>query len=71
MTSYLFQGGRFLDPRQDALIDGISMLIEGDRVLEVSNRDQACERDRPDRRAPAVRVWQGEIWRGGRRRLKN
>jgi hypothetical protein len=28
MTSYLFSGGRFLDPRKDALQDGISVLVE-------------------------------------------
>ncbi len=38
MTSFLFHGGKFLDPRRDALIDGIELLIEGDRVKEVSDR---------------------------------
>ena len=28
MTSYLFSGGRFLDPRKDELQDGISVLVE-------------------------------------------
>ena len=28
VTSYLFSGGRFLDPRKDELQDGISVLIE-------------------------------------------
>ncbi|MBV9734791.1 MAG: amidohydrolase family protein [Acidisphaera sp.] len=34
--SYLFTGGRFLDPRQDALRDGVSVLVEGDTVKDVS-----------------------------------
>ena len=38
MTSYLFHGGRFLDPRRDELQDGISVLIEGGTVKEVSDR---------------------------------
>ncbi len=36
MTSYLFTGGRFLDPRQDALQDGIDVLVEDGTVREVS-----------------------------------
>ncbi len=38
MTSYLFHGGRFLDPRKDELQDGISVLIEDGTVKEVSDR---------------------------------
>lgn len=38
MTSYLFQGGRFLDPRRDELVDGINVLVEGERVKEVADR---------------------------------
>src|ERR1700759_4589898 len=38
MTSYLFTGGRFLDPRQDELQDGISVLVEDGIVKEVSDR---------------------------------
>jgi imidazolonepropionase-like amidohydrolase len=38
MTSYLFHGGRFLNPRQAELMDGIEVLIEGERVKEVSDR---------------------------------
>ena len=38
MNSYLFSGGRFLDPKQDALLDGMSVLIEGNVVKEVSDR---------------------------------
>ena len=38
MTAYLFSGGRFLDPRQPELRDGIEVLVEGDRVMEVSDR---------------------------------
>jgi len=39
MTSYLFSGGRFLDPHKDELQDGISVLIENGTVKEVSDRD--------------------------------
>jgi len=38
MTSYLFSGGRFLDPHKDELQDGISVLIENGTVKEVSDR---------------------------------
>lgn len=38
MTSFLFTGGRFLDPDRTELLDGIEVLIEGDRVQEVSER---------------------------------
>ncbi len=38
MTSYLFSGGRFLDPRQDNLRDGMSVLVEDGMVREVSDR---------------------------------
>ena len=38
MTSYLFSGGRFLDPRQDNLRDGMSVLVEDGMVKEVSDR---------------------------------
>ncbi|PTM41922.1 amidohydrolase family protein [Bosea sp. 124] len=38
MSLMLFTGGRFLDPAQDRLLDGIEVLIEGDRVVEVSDR---------------------------------
>jgi imidazolonepropionase-like amidohydrolase len=48
MSSFLFHGGRFLDPRRDELCDGIEVLVEGDRVREVS--------DRPVRTAAAMRV---------------
>lgn len=34
----VLHGGRFLDPRQDRLIDGIEILVEGDQVKEVSDR---------------------------------
>jgi imidazolonepropionase-like amidohydrolase len=48
MGAYLFQRGRFLDPRQDHVQDGIEVLIEDDRVKEVS--------DRPIRAEGATRV---------------
>jgi imidazolonepropionase-like amidohydrolase len=38
MTSYLFSGGRFLDPRLDDLRDGMEILVEGNVVKEVSDR---------------------------------
>jgi imidazolonepropionase-like amidohydrolase len=44
MTSFLFHGGRFLDPRRDELLDGIEVLIEDDRVKEVSDRPIAASR---------------------------
>jgi imidazolonepropionase-like amidohydrolase len=48
MSSFLFSGGRFLDPRRGELTDGIEVLIEGERVKEVS--------DRPIRSSSATRV---------------
>jgi imidazolonepropionase-like amidohydrolase len=38
MSSFLFSGGRFLDPRRGEVMDGIEVLIEGERVKEVSDR---------------------------------
>ena len=32
MSGFLFQGGKFLDPRQDALLDNVEVLIEGETV---------------------------------------
>jgi imidazolonepropionase-like amidohydrolase len=37
VTSYLFSGGRFLDPRKDDLQEGISVLVEDGIVTEVSD----------------------------------
>lgn len=48
MSSYLFFGGRFLDPRQNDLRDGVEVLVEGGTVKEVS--------DRPISAASALRV---------------
>jgi imidazolonepropionase-like amidohydrolase len=48
MSSFLFSGGRFLDPRRGELMDGIEVLIEGERVKEIS--------DRPIKSAAASRV---------------
>jgi imidazolonepropionase-like amidohydrolase len=42
MGSYLFSGGRFLDPEAGALLDGMHVLVEGDRVKEVSDRPIAA-----------------------------
>lgn len=36
MGLFLFTGGRFLDPRQDELIDGVEVLVEDALVREVS-----------------------------------
>jgi len=38
MAGYLFNGGRFLDPRQDELLDGVSVLVEEGTVKEVSDQ---------------------------------
>jgi imidazolonepropionase-like amidohydrolase len=48
MSSFLFSGGRLLDPRRGELLDGVEVLIEGERVKEVS--------DRPVKSAAATRV---------------
>ena len=48
MTSTLFTGGRLLDPSRDELLDGFQVLVEDDRVREVS--------DRPIRAAGAARI---------------
>jgi imidazolonepropionase-like amidohydrolase len=48
MGSYLFHGGKFLDPRQEMLLDGVWMLVEGDRIKEIS--------DRPIASAAAARI---------------
>jgi imidazolonepropionase-like amidohydrolase len=48
MSSFLFSGGRFLDPRRGELVDGVEVLIEGERVKEVA--------DRPIKSASATRV---------------
>jgi hypothetical protein len=37
--SYLLHGGRLLDPRRDELVEGVEVLIEGDRVKAVSRPD--------------------------------
>jgi imidazolonepropionase-like amidohydrolase len=42
MGSYLFTGGRFLDPRRDELIDGIEVLVEDTLIKEVSDRPIAA-----------------------------
>ena len=38
MTSFLFHGGRLLDPHRPELRDGVEVLVEGERVKEVSDR---------------------------------
>jgi len=48
MSSYVFHGGRLLDPRSDSLIEGANVLVENDRIREVS--------DRPISAATATRI---------------
>ncbi len=48
MSSFLFTGGRFLDPDRAELLDGIEVLVEGERVMHVS--------DRPIRASSATRI---------------
>jgi imidazolonepropionase-like amidohydrolase len=43
MSAYLFSGGRFLDPREPELREGIEVLVENDRVREVSDRPIASQ----------------------------
>jgi imidazolonepropionase-like amidohydrolase len=43
MTAYLFTGGRFLDPRASELREGVEVLVEGDRVRDVSDRPIATQ----------------------------
>jgi imidazolonepropionase-like amidohydrolase len=38
MTSYLFTGGRCLDPQRSELLEGVDVLVENDRIREVSDR---------------------------------
>lgn len=38
MSSYLFHGGRFLDPRLDQLREGVEVLVEDGTVREVADR---------------------------------
>jgi imidazolonepropionase-like amidohydrolase len=38
MSSFIFTGGRFLDPRLDELREGIEVLVEGNTIKEVSDR---------------------------------
>lgn len=48
MQSFLFAGGKFLDPRQDSLRDGVEVLVENGVVKEVS--------DQPIRAQAATRI---------------
>jgi len=43
MAAYLLSGGRFLDPRAPELRDGVEVLVEGDRIREVSDRPIASQ----------------------------
>ena len=40
--SYLFTGGQLLDPNRDTLLDGFEVLVENDRIKEVSDRPIAA-----------------------------
>jgi imidazolonepropionase-like amidohydrolase len=42
MSQFLFTNARLLDPTRDELADGMSVLVEGDRVREVSSRPIAA-----------------------------
>ena len=48
MAAFVFHGGKFLDPRKSELQEGIEVLIEDDRIREVS--------DRPISAASATRI---------------
>jgi imidazolonepropionase-like amidohydrolase len=49
MASYLFTGGRCLDPSRGELLDGLDILIENDRIKEVSESPiAAAKADRID-----------------------
>jgi hypothetical protein len=37
MSRFLFRGGRFLDPNLKELRDGVELLTEGERIVEVSD----------------------------------
>jgi imidazolonepropionase-like amidohydrolase len=39
MTSFIFHGGRLLNPRLDTLVDGFEVLVEGGYVKEVCDRE--------------------------------
>ena len=43
MSSYLFHGGRLLDPRRDALVQDAHVLVEDERIKEVSDRPLRAE----------------------------
>jgi len=38
VSSYLFHGGRLLDPRRETLVEGAHVLVEDDRIKEVADR---------------------------------
>ena len=38
MNQLLFTGGRFLDPTKDELMEGVNVLVDGERIKEVSDR---------------------------------
>ena len=53
MSLFLFTGGRFLDPRQDALQDGVDVLVEDGTIKEVG-RITASGAERIDLRGKTV-----------------
>jgi imidazolonepropionase-like amidohydrolase len=56
--SFLFHGGRLLDPHGDALIDGAEVLVEGEAIREVSDRPiSATAAQRIDLRGRTLMPW--------------
>jgi imidazolonepropionase-like amidohydrolase len=55
VTSYVFHGGRFLDPRRDELREGIEVLVTDGKVIEVADRPiLAAKADRIDLRGKTL-----------------
>jgi imidazolonepropionase-like amidohydrolase len=48
MPTYVLHNGRFLDPRSDELLEGMEVLVEGNRIKDVS--------DRPIQSSAAIRI---------------
>jgi imidazolonepropionase-like amidohydrolase len=44
MNSYVFHNAKLFDPRCEALVEGVELLVEGERVKEVSRPDGASRR---------------------------
>jgi imidazolonepropionase-like amidohydrolase len=52
--SYLLRGGKLFDPRRDELVEGVEVLVEGDRIKAVSRPDG--DSDAAPRAANAIQV---------------